>query len=90
MAKDVKKIDAAIKEDNLREALRCADGRSTLATDAKVRRDLPGMFPSGALPSDTAPSEATDDVISKILAGVEASFPALASVPWPGPQRGQV
>ncbi len=45
LARDVKAIREALADEDLREALRCVDGKLSLASDAKARRCLPALFP---------------------------------------------
>ena len=60
LQRDVKLIEAALQDEDVREALRSVDGRSSMAPDAKARRVLPKLFPQGrafAAPAPNAPDE---------------------------------
>ncbi len=45
LARQVKAIEEALANEDIREALRCVDGQVKLASDAKARRCLPSLFP---------------------------------------------
>ena len=45
LARQVKAIEEALADEDVREALRCVEGQVKLAPDGKARRCLPGLFP---------------------------------------------
>ena len=63
LAHDVRSISQALAEDDIREALRVADGPMQMATDAKARSCLPALFPrAAAQPPIVVSSPAAEDV----------------------------
>eukprot|EP00969_Alexandrium_andersonii_P169987 7515190-Alexandrium_andersonii.AAC.1 len=71
LARDVRAIEEALAAEDAREALRCVDGRASMASDAEARRCLPQLFPQAAQalrpPAATEPDSADLERFEKEL-----------------------
>ena len=92
--KDVRDIEKALAAEDMREALRCVDGRDGLAPDSKARACLPALFPCAPAEHQPAPGPmpppAPEDIIAfdKELASAFRYSPPRRG-PGPGGGRGE-
>ena len=64
LARDLRSVEEALADDDLREALRSVDNKMRMASDAKTRRCLPALFPQAPAQPDIERREPLpDDVV---------------------------
>ena len=87
---DIKQIEAALHDEDMRDVLRTVDGKVALASDAKARGLLPGLFPaaSGAATFDGA-ADPTDADMDRFRAEVRRAFCHSPRRRGPGPGGGR-
>ena len=62
LARDIKAIQEAMGDDDIRAALRVVDGRVSMASEAKALACLPDLFPTAPLPTPHFDDPDPDDV----------------------------
>ena len=90
LQKDVKGIEEALMEEDVRSAMRIVDGKSGLAPDAKARCVLPGLFPSKPLADIPAVAPAPDPAsVDSFMRQLEKRFTFSPKRRGPGPGGGR-
>ena len=62
LARDVKSIQEALGDDDIRAAMRIVDGRQSMAPEQKALNYLPSLFPTAPLPTPAIGDPDPDDI----------------------------
>ncbi len=74
LARDIKSIEEALADDDMREALRCADAKMQMADDRKARRCLPALFPQAASQPVIEDREPQDEDVERFLRELRSAY----------------
>ena len=87
---DIKAIEAALSDEDVREALRIVDGRVAVAPDSKARSVLPNLFPqANGSPGIPQPEEPLAADINGFCVELRKSFVHSPKRRGPGPGGGR-
>ena len=89
LARDVKSVEEALADDDVREALRCVDVNLEIASDRKARRCLPALFPQAPAQPVLEDREPLDEDIERFLKELRRSFQFAPSHRAAGPGSGR-
>ena len=74
LAQDVKSIEEALKDEEMKEALRCVDAKLAMASDNKARRCLPRLFPQASLQPAISAQEPNEEDVQRFRRELRCAY----------------
>ena len=89
LAREVKSVEEALADEDMREALRRVDAKLSIASDGKARRCLPALFPQAALQPTIPMQDPREEEVGKFRLELRRAYSYTPSHRAAGPGDGR-